>query len=93
MRVEQNKNNSNYIKVLVLEKKNFLKVNLSSIMFVLILVSREKQPLMRVEQNKNNSNYIKVLVLEKKNFLKVNLSSIMFVLILVSSLRAFFLGF
>ena len=62
-------------------------------MFVLILVSREKQPLMRVEQNKNNSNYIKVLVLEKKSFLKVNLSSIMFVLILVSSLRAFFLGF
>ena len=73
-------------------KKNFLKVNLSSIMFVLILVSSEKQPLMRVEQNKNNSNYIKVFVLEK-NFLKVNLSSIMFVLILVSSLRAFFLGF
>ena len=62
-------------------------------MFVLILVSREKQPLMRVEQNKNNSNYIKVLVLEKKSFLKVNLSTIMFVLILVSSLRAFFLGF
>ena len=61
-------------------------------MFVLILVSSEKQPLMRVEQNKNNSNYIKVFVLEK-NFLKVNLSSIMFVLILVSSLRAFFLGF
>ena len=91
MRVEQNKNNSNYIKVFVLEK-NFLKVNLSSIMFVLILVSSEKQPLMRVEQNKNNSNYIKVFVLEK-NFLKVNLSSIMFVLILVSSLRAFFLGF
>ena len=64
MRVEQNKNNSNYIKVFVLEK-NFLKVNLSSIMFVLILVSSEKQPLMRVEQNKNNSNYIKVFVLEK----------------------------
>ena len=61
-------------------------------MFVLILVTSEKQPLMRVEQNKNNSNYIKVFVLEK-NFLKVNLSSIMFVLILVSSLRAFFLGF
>ena len=61
-------------------------------MFVLILVSSEKQPLMRVEQNKNNSNCIKVFVLEKK-FLKVNLSSIMFVLILVSSLRAFFLGF
>ena len=61
-------------------------------MFVLILVSSEKQPLMRVEQNKNNSNYIKVFVLEK-NFLKVNISSIMFVLILVSSLRAFFLGF
>ena len=62
-------------------EKNFLKVNLSSIMFVLILVSSEKQPLMRVEQNKNNSNCIKVFVLEKK-FLKVNLSSIMFVLIL-----------
>ena len=67
MRVEQNKNNSNYIKVFVLEK-NFLKVNLSSIMFVLILVSREKQPLIRVEQNKNNSNYIKVLELGKKTF-------------------------
>ena len=91
MRVEQNKNNSNYIKVFVLEK-NFLKVNLSSIRFVLILVSSEKQPLMRVEQNKNNSNCIKFFLLEKK-FLKVNLSSIMFVLILVSSLRAFFLGF
>ena len=35
-------------------------------MFVLILVSSEKQPLMRVEQNKNNSNCIKVFVLEKK---------------------------
>ena len=40
-------------------------------MFVLILVSREKQPLMRVEQNKKNSNYIKVLELGKKTFWKL----------------------
>ena len=91
MRVEQNKNNSNYIKVFVLEK-NFLKVNLSSIMFVLILVSSEKQPLSEWNKIKTTATTLKSLCW-KKNFLKVNLSSIMFVLILVSSLRAFFLGF